>query len=364
MMNRIELEGVDKRLQKIEEIKNLNLPIFVWGGGHTGGGIISYLHENGIDKTVQCVVDDEYKKKDDGCMALSEYLQKYASESVMIFGFYNYKIIQKKKEQYGEQIKYLYDFHLTVFNEKRLKWDKEEIEGQLPKYEKTYNMLCDDKSRETMWRYLRAAVNGEFDDLYQKCHEDRAYFNDITAKTAVEILIDCGAYDGDSIHDFVNTFKQYKKIYAIEPDMYNRVKLNERILNENIRDVAVISKGVYKETTTLHFNSEGTSSSHVDETGSLSVPVIALDDLLKNCDKKMLIKMDIEGSEMDALKGAARIIASKTPCLTICVYHKEEDLITIPQFIDSLVDPETYDYYIRFHGLDLAELVFYAVPRK
>jgi hypothetical protein len=66
----------------------------------------------------------------------------------------------------------------------------------------------------------------------------------------------------------------------------------------------------------------------------------------------------------EALKGAAEIISTKKPALAICVYHREDDLARIPQYIDSLVERGTYDYYLRFHGIDLVELVFYAVPKK
>ena len=72
--------------------------------------------------------------------------------------------------------------------------------------------------------------------------------------------------------------------------------------------------------------------------------------------------MDIEGAEMDALTGAKNTIINNHPCLTICVYHKEDDLIVIPQYINSLVGEGVYDYYLGFHGLNLAELVFYAIP--
>lgn len=74
--------------------------------------------------------------------------------------------------------------------------------------------------------------------------------------------------------------------------------------------------------------------------------------------------MDIEGAEMDALQGASTTIVKKHPALAICVYHKEHDLIDIPQYIDKLVGNGIYDYYLRFHGVYLAELVFYAVPKK
>lgn len=360
----IDFNGNDKRLEAIEEIKSLKLPVFIFGGGEMGKALTDYLRENGVYDKITYVVDDEFLKPEDDFMPFSEYMTKYADKSVLIFGFYNYKIFLQKKEQYGDRLKHLYDFHLTILGNRRLRWDREEAKQRKSDYEKTYAMLSDEKSRKTMELYFRAAVNGEFHELYTECYEDTAYFNDVTVSTETDVLVDCGAYDGDSIHDFIKVFPNYKRIYALEPDPLNREKLGNRIANESIQDVFVVSKGAYKESTTLYFQSDGTSASHMDEAGDISVPVIALDELLRDCDDNIFIKMDIEGCEMDALAGAAHTIATKNPCLAICVYHKETDLVKIPQFIDSLAGHDTYDYYVRFHGLDLAELVFYAVPRK
>ena len=126
----------------------------------------------------------------------------------------------------------------------------------------------------------------------------------------------------------------------------------------------IIDKGVWVETKTLYFRSEGKSSSAISDEGDVSIDVIKLDDMYEKFTKNSLIKMDIEGSELEALKGAEKVIREISPALTICVYHKREDLITIPQYIDSLVVPGTYDYYVGYQGLDLAEFVFYALPRN
>jgi hypothetical protein len=71
------------------------------------------------------------------------------------------------------------------------------------------------------------------------------------------------------------------------------------------------------------------------------------------------IKMDIEGAEFNALKGAERTIRKHKPKLAVCVYHKAEDLITIPQYIKSLV-PE-YKLYFRAHLPGPFDYVLYAV---
>ena len=92
--------------------------------------------------------------------------------------------------------------------------------------------------------------------------------------------------------------------------------------------------------------------------------VCRLDDFREKVVGNAFLKMDIEGSELDALKGAAQLIREHHPVLAICVYHKENDLIDIPRFIRKTAGEGVYRYYLGFHGLDLAELCFYAIPAE
>ena len=74
--------------------------------------------------------------------------------------------------------------------------------------------------------------------------------------------------------------------------------------------------------------------------------------------------MDIEGSEAEALRGAAAAIRTYRPALAICVYHRSSDLFVIPELIDELAGKGAYRYYLRLHAgtLLLNELVLYAIP--
>lgn len=233
----INLDGNDVRIDALNEIKRLGLPIFLWGGQVYGEYITEYLRENGIFDDLQIVVDDEYIDQNKDYMSLSEYLEKYAESSVMIFGFYNYKIVQSKFKKYKSKIKYLYDFRVSHVGNSLLKWDKNQTLDQIEKYEKTYEMLHDDKSKNTMQLYLRAAVNGEFEKLWTECYEKIAYFNEVTQNVPIDVLVDCGAFNGDDIHDFVDVFHGYNKIYAIEPDIVNIAQLKERIEEEKIERI-------------------------------------------------------------------------------------------------------------------------------
>lgn len=86
-----------------------------------------------------------------------------------------------------------------------------------------------------------------------------------------------------------------------------------------------------------------------------------IDEVLRN-EQVSFIKMDIEGSELAALKGAQTVIKSHKPILAICIYHSIFDMLDIPLYIKSL-EPE-YQIYIRHYTGELLETVCYAIPRE
>ena len=84
-----------------------------------------------------------------------------------------------------------------------------------------------------------------------------------------------------------------------------------------------------------------------------------IDEAVDPNNRVTFIKMDIEGSELEALKGAQQTIQRDRPKLAICIYHKPEDMTDIPLYIKSLV-PE-YRLYVRHHSNRCSETVLYAV---
>ena len=86
--------------------------------------------------------------------------------------------------------------------------------------------------------------------------------------------------------------------------------------------------------------------------------MVPLDDVLKN-KKVTFVKMDIEGAEPQALRGAENIIRTQKPRLAICIYHDLKHLWEIPFYIKNLV-PE-YKIYLRHHTNLEYETVCYAI---
>ena len=90
---------------------------------------------------------------------------------------------------------------------------------------------------------------------------------------------------------------------------------------------------------------------------STEVPCKRIDTVIDSgrCD---YIKMDIEGAEWDALHGAEMTIRRNRPKLAISIYHSNEDMLRIIEYIHELV-PE-YRLYVRAHTMGIAETILYA----
>jgi len=214
--------------------------------------------------------------------------------------------------------------------------------------------LEDDLSRNVLTAFFNQKISGDARYL-KSLVTDNEYFPDFIKLSDGEVFVDCGAYDGDSIESFVKHMSDKKTdmIYAFEPDKYNYANLLKRNFNNSI----ILQKGCYSEKTTLHFQDGETMSSKIDDSGSSKIDVDTIDNVLHG-KKATYIKMDIEGAELAAIEGARNTIISHKPKLAICVYHRVEDLITIPQKIHSFV-PE-YKLYLRTHSLYSCAVVLYA----
>jgi hypothetical protein len=99
-------------------------------------------------------------------------------------------------------------------------------------------------------------------------------------------------------------------------------------------------------------------ASRVAPEGEATIEVTSIDAVL-NGEKASLIKMDVEGSELNSLKGAVNTIKAHRPILAVCVYHKPMDIIDIPLYLRETA-PD-YSFFLRmYHSFD--EIVLYAIP--
>jgi FkbM family methyltransferase len=74
------------------------------------------------------------------------------------------------------------------------------------------------------------------------------------------------------------------------------------------------------------------------------------------------IKMDIEGAEMEALRGGEATIRKHRPKLAISLYHNPEDIETVPRYIAGL--DLDYRFFLDHHTIYNNETVLFCVPNR
>lgn len=217
--------------------------------------------------------------------------------------------------------------------------------------------LYDDRSKEVFDGIINYRITGEYKHLKNIINQPQYFLRDILRPTEHEVFVDCGGYIGDTVMGFIKFVrKKYDWIYMLEPDEANIDKA-QRILKK-WDNIDIIPYASYSRKDTMHFNTGKGVVSSLEADGDVTIPCESLDNLLG--DKRItFIKMDIEGAELESLKGAEKIIKEQKPKLAVCIYHKPEDMYEIPMLIKSYV-PQ-YRIYIRHHHDEWSETVLYAV---
>lgn len=195
---------------------------------------------------------------------------------------------------------------------------------------------------------------------YMFAMQEEQYFNtDFLQYAEEEVFVDAGCCDLGTSIKLSKHCRKLRKVYAFEPDLdnYHVCMKKKDYFDDGV--VELFQKGTWSERKTLYFNATADGSSHIVEQGEVSIEVMTIDEAVDSKEKVTFIKMDVEGSELESLKGAQNTIKKDKPKLAICIYHKPEDMITIPLYIKSLV-PE-YRLFLRHHSNGAGETVLYAV---
>lgn len=359
------------KYESVEKLRNKN--IIIYGYGTIGIGVEKICENLGLPIAAVCdknKIGQTYKNGiiEDMKMALSrisnvivivcirglsdlirEQYKEYVPVDDFIDGddFYHdtpsYFVMANEKSIYAN----ILENYRRLF-EKRDKELKQVIDG-----------LNDKKSVDTLlnrFKYLITYNKYYIAEVYDPCQ----YFpKDIVQLTQNEVFLDCGAYDGDTLRQFLEeTEGQFDKVYCFEPAGEACYRLEKMINDLGIAEkVKAFPIGIYDKKGTVYFSESGTSSRITESSGMTFIETDAIDNI--DIEDISFIKMDIEGAELAALKGAEKTIRKYKPKLAICIYHKPEDVIDIPLYIMSLgLD---YKYYIRQHFIGQTETVFYAL---
>ena len=195
-------------------------------------------------------------------------------------------------------------------------------------------------------------------------------------KDAIKNMIDGGFCNGINSFVFRREFKSLEKIYAYEP-LYEKFKnVNYDPFIKNDKRIEIIPKCLWSNSCDIEFceNQTYNSASRVFGTKGANyvkptehmqtMPAVSIDDekIRLNLSKIDFIKLDVEGSELEVLKGAYKTIEKDRPQLAISIYHTIADFIEIPLYLKNTL--ENYTFHLGHYSYDLLETVIYAIPKE
>lgn len=236
--------------------------------------------------------------------------------------------------------------------------------AQAGRVRSAFQLMSEEESRREFVAGIRWRVRGDFDSFGEPVATEIYFPDDLFEISASEVFIDCGAFDGDTVRRFLTHAPRFRgEVKAFEPDPANCARLQRYVdgLPEDLRrKITVFPYAVGRMRETVRFDGTGTEAAAVGS-GSLEVESVSLDTALEGS-TPTYIKMDTEGSELEALEGARRTILKHKPRLAICVYHKQNHLWEIPLLIKDA--SAGYHFFLRPQLLEGWDLVCYAVATE
>lgn len=348
----------------IDKLKNTEF-ICIFGAGRIGLAVAEFLCQHKVK--VDCFIDNDEHKwgkklfRDIMCISPKELSLSYDRDHTAILltmAFYD-KVYE---ELLTDGLKNVYNFSeykLMYYKYITDHGQRDNITGNITEL---LNCVADDYTKKIITEIIKNWFCMDIKLLsYKEIYAPVQYYGDDVIKlTQNESFVDAGAYNGDSILQFIAVVSgNFKQIHAFELDKGIYKSLAEAVeqLDDNIREkIYMYNLGIWDKYDVIRYSSLGIGTK-IDDKASELGHVVPLDDILLN-EEITFIKMDIEGAEMEALRGAESIIRLQKPKLAICIYHRPEHLWEIPLYLKRLV-PE-YKIYIRHHSVLEYETVCYA----
>lgn len=324
-----------------EKARDTHKPVLIYGTGNGADKIIDELNRLNIPVAGVFASDGFVRSRTFRGFPVISYSQAKAEYgdflTLISFGsqrdevLENFRKIASERETCSVDVPVYGD---NIFNREFYENHKSEIE-------QVKAMLSDEKSRQVYENIINFKLTGDMNLLFDcQTSRDEAYKN-ILKLSDSEIYMDLGAFNGDTVEEFVKNTASYKMIYAAEPDKKNFAKLERN--TQSLENITRLNVCISDQTEAILFSKHGGRNGTADINGE-PVRCTCVDDILEN-DDVSYIKFDVEGLEEKALKGAAETIKRCKPKMLVSCYHRSEDIFTLPLLVKSIRDD--YKVFIR-----------------
>lgn len=268
----------------LETLRTLGKDIYMFGGVQGGMSLGSlardFLDQYGIEIKAHIanrafIRDNHFRGKP--IIALEEW--QGSKDVAIIIGMADVKAKAAMLKELGfSHLYFLNAFRDFSYLKGCTEGFEEFFTTHLSEFEATYSLLADERSREVMKGYLQDRIYNNYDTLARTL-DSKGFFSDVLGLREGEVMLDCGAYDGDTCLEFARLVPQYGHIYALEPDtsLYPKLVSNTRKLR-----CTPIPKGASDRACTLYFKEEVSGTTHLSHSGEgIKIECDTIDNLLQ-----------------------------------------------------------------------------------
>ena len=322
-------------------IRNTQKPIFLYGMGNGADKLIDILQNMGIRPEGVFASDEFVRHQPFRGFTVCSYAEaRSAFPEMMVliaFGSSLPNVMENMKRIASEQETYapcLPLFGKEIFDKAFYDVHRDELDT-------VRSFLSDDVSVKTFDSIISYKLTGRMDDLFS-CEMPRKETFSLFSLGEEPCYFDAGAYDGDTIGEFVSLYPHHGKIYGAEPDIRTFGKLVSN--TSAIPSTVLWNACTGDRDSTISFSSRGGRNSSV---GNGKKVVLARIDTITSGNRVDLIKYDVEGEELSSLIGSEETIRRYHPVLIVSAYHRSSDMYSLPLFIKKIC-PD-YRVYMRHY---------------
>ena len=325
-------------------LKTDNKPVVLYGMGDGADKVLKAFEHFGIKASAVMASDDFVRGQ-----SFHGFKVKKLSEIEGEYGDFNIALcFASQLEDVMNTIKSVAKKHTTlvlsvpVFGDNL--FDDNFIAENRDDIETAYSLFADKLSKKVYENVLRFYYTGELSLLDEITTDKDEAFSSILKLGNNEVYVDLGAYNGDTIDEFLHYCGgDYRKIIAFEPNSKNFAKLQAHC--ENLNNIDLWQLGAYNRNTVLTFNNKAGRNSASAETGT-ETRVACVDSILCGM-AASYVKADVEGADFETLLGMKNTLQNFKPKLNFAAYHRFEDIFRLPILINR-INPE-YKIFLRHH---------------
>lgn len=325
-------------------IKNENKPVILYGMGDGADKVLCAFERYGI-KPEGVMASDEFVRGQSfhgfTVRKLSDIESEFSDFTIALCFASQIPDVMENIKRIAKRHKMLVP-SVPVFG--NILFDDKFIDENCEKIRAAYALFADEQSRRVYENVIRFYYSGRIELLDEITTEKSEVFENILRLSNDEVYVDLGAYNGDTIDEFLNyTGGKYRRIIAFEPNEKNFSKLKKHC--EGMQNVDLWQLGAYSENTFLDFNNKAGRNSAIAESGTRT-RVAAVDSVLCGI-AAGYVKADVEGADFETLLGMKNTLKNFKPKLNFSAYHRFEDIFRLVLLINEL-NPE-YRFYLRHH---------------